>query len=94
MRDRKLYKDERAAYIRKYVHHVAMLKKLQQIELDPGLEVSHLCHNKACIKPEHMTTEPNLINMARNACASVRKSRGINNFGFGHQSYPNCTYKW
>lgn len=76
--------------IRKYVHHVALLRKLQQIELAPGLEASHLCHNKACIKPEHMTAEPHLINMSRNACASVRKTRGISNFCFGHQSYPQC----
>ena len=32
------------------------------------LDISHLCHNKLCINPLHLTIEKHSINMSRNHC--------------------------
>lgn len=32
------------------------------------LEVSHICHNKLCVKPCHLTLESHQTNTRRNAC--------------------------
>ena len=45
--------------------------------------VSHLCHQKSCIKPEHLTLENNEQNRERDDC--VRRGHCV-----GHQDQPNC----
>lgn len=32
------------------------------------LDVSHLCHNPICIRPEHLHLEPHSVNMERMGC--------------------------
>ena len=77
--------------VRQYVHKVALLNKLQCIELKKGQESSHLCHNKACIKADHLNAEPHKVNQNRTGCAKERAVYGIENFCFGHgDGHPNC----
>ena len=33
-----------------------------------GLEVSHLCHSRACVEPSHLTLEAHHINISRHLC--------------------------
>ena len=35
------------------------------------LDVSHLCHNTLCIRPDHLTLEKRENNLDRKACAAV-----------------------
>ena len=52
-------------------------------------DMSHLCHNKLCINPQHLNYEPRWVNHARKTC--VR-----NNVCGGHRveqhdlHFPNC----
>lgn len=46
-------------------------------------EVSHLCHNKNCIKKEHLTLEPGRENLRRKMCISGGQC-------IGHGQYPQC----
>jgi hypothetical protein len=51
-------------------------------------EVSHLCHNKTCMRFDHLVYEPKAINSDRRSC----KSNGIchREHHFYRASYPNC----
>ena len=40
------------------------------------LHISHLCHVKVCINPEHLVLEANTTNMERTTCASQRSCTG------------------
>ena len=48
-----------------------------------GLHVSHLCHNKLCCEPEHLTLEPGAVNSQRILCKSEGQCHG-------HSNYPGC----
>lgn len=51
--------------------------------LYPGTHVSHLCHNKACVRREHLSYEPASINNARRVCL-------LNGECAGHRGYYRC----
>ena len=53
--------------------------------LDPRLHVSHLCHNKLCVKTDHLSLEPAVINASRSRCVS-------RNACLGHEGYRNCRF--
>ena len=53
--------------------------------LDSDMDVSHLCHNTICIKPDHLSYEPRYINNNRIAC----KGRGTCS---GHNEYRDCLF--
>ena len=40
------------------------------------LDVSHLCHNPKCIKPEHLTFEPHSTNLDRIVCRQRKRCTG------------------
>lgn len=42
-------------------------------KLEEGEEVSHLCGNELCIRPDHITLESHKINMERINCHSLNK---------------------
>lgn len=35
------------------------------------LEVSHLCHNKSCVKSDHLVLESNATNISREKCSRI-----------------------
>ena len=47
------------------------------------LHISHLCHNKACITFEHLSSEPARINNERKSCV-------LNGECSGHYGYKSC----
>ena len=51
--------------------------------LDPKHHVSHLCHNKLCLKLDHLSYEPAHINNARKVCQSTGECTG-------HRGYARC----
>ena len=75
--------------VRVYAHRIALLKKMDLTAIPYGLEASHLCHTKACVKLEHLTAEPHGINMNRQLCFNETKLRG-QHVCFGHGQYPPC----
>ncbi|CAH1797802.1 unnamed protein product, partial [Owenia fusiformis] len=34
-------------------------------------DISHLCHNRCCINPDHLTLEPHTINNTRLICVNM-----------------------
>ena len=48
-----------------------------------GLEVSHLCHNKCCINPNHLNLESKSVNQCRNNCRKFK-------YCTGHHTHRNC----
>ena len=48
-----------------------------------GFHVSHTCHNRKCIKIEHLSLEPAAINQNRKNCVSGGRC-------LGHGEYPLC----
>jgi hypothetical protein len=39
---------------------------------DPTMCASHLCHNRACVRPNHIVYEPDFVNKGRSGCAGGR----------------------
>lgn len=48
-----------------------------------SMDVSHLCHNKLCIRSDHLSYEPHRINCKRNICKSNGECEG-------HRGYRPC----
>jgi len=42
--------------------------RLHELLGEPGLELSHLCHNKRCSNPAHLYLEHSIVNKSRNWC--------------------------
>ena len=57
--------------------------RLSPYDFPQGFHVSHLCHNKKCIKIQHLSLEPAGINLSRKACVSGGRC-------LGHGDYPLC----
>ena len=51
-----------------YVHRIAYQLSRCVVELPTHLEVSHLCHQKRCIFPPHLTLEERRVNQDRRKC--------------------------
>lgn len=74
-----------------YVHRLAYaFNKVAKIDLDSFLlknpldhQLSHLCHNRTCILPDHLTVETIPINNERKICCS----KGL---CLGHEGQPEC----
>ena len=76
--------------MRYYAHQVVLLKKLNSLAMEDGLECSHLCHIKNCINPEHIVAEPRHINNNRLHCSGERRDHGDLSYCTGHEPYPRC----
>jgi hypothetical protein len=51
-------------------HRLSYMVFHQTLELgqESQMEVSHLCHVKRCVNPNHLVLEPHYSNMSRQAC--------------------------
>lgn len=59
-------KTHRLAYM---AHNKILKDQLQKTnEFGQQLDISHTCHNKKCLNPDHLVNEPHRINMDRNGC--------------------------
>ena len=69
--------------------HRAMYMCIKQISFIPrNYEISHLCHNSRCIRPDHLNMEPHAINMERLRCTHSLPKKCL-----GHGIYPDCQFK-
>lgn len=50
----------------------------------PPMEMSHLCHTRLCMLPDHLVVEPKAINLERRHCVN----QGI--CMKSHEGYPHC----
>jgi len=77
-----------------HVAHVAVyvdrdeLVHTHTLVVDSGVpanrvDLSHLCHNKNCVNPDHLVFELNTINQARVLCAETGRC-------FSHGDSPYC----
>lgn len=57
--------------IKYYCHVLAAVLQMQRHPI-VGEEASHLCGNKRCIRPSHMTFESGELNKTRSYCAYFR----------------------
>lgn len=55
--DGRIVSVRRAAHVISYMHHVG--------PIPADWIVDHMCNNKACVRPEHLETIPNLENLQR-----------------------------
>ena len=53
-----------------------------------GHEISHLCHNKTCLNPKHLSYEPRHVNMTRDKCKNATCEEGKHVFNMKY--YPPC----
>lgn len=66
------------------VHRLAFyLSQSASVKLETSLHVSHLCHNKLCISPNHLSYEPPSVNLSRNCCRLDGECKG-------HRGYRRC----
>ncbi len=50
-----------------------------------GYDASHLCHNKKCIRIDHISMEPTHINQSRKHCSNEGRC-------FTHHGYLDCLF--
>ncbi|KAH3835674.1 hypothetical protein DPMN_109033 [Dreissena polymorpha] len=86
--DRYGYAVLRATVAGKRIHFLAhrlafFLHFLGTMMLIDTMNVSHICHNKKCIKVEHLSYEPQSVNNSRKKCLATRECTG-------HHGYPKC----
>lgn len=63
-----------------YLHVCAYLSKSESPEqkecfigmMEQGYQVSHLCHNKTCFNPDHLSLETGQVNRDRNVCQKLK----------------------
>lgn len=65
------------------IHRLIYYLKNNCINLPTNLHVSHLCHNKLCIKIEHLSLEPARVNNSRQVCKNDGNCTG-------HYGFANC----
>ncbi|KAI8521380.1 hypothetical protein Bbelb_011340 [Branchiostoma belcheri] len=65
-------------------HRVAFFLCSDRPNLDTNMHVSHLCNNKVCVNPGHLSYEEGVVNQQRKNCFSEGRCSG------NHPGYPNC----
>lgn len=55
---------------RLYAHRAVVLFKSGYLDIPEDVEVSHLCHNKQCVRYDHLIIESHEINNNRQNCYS------------------------
>lgn len=64
----KLERVHRVSYM---AHHRIFRQDMPHREADGLLEISHICHNKLCIEPNHLVLESHETNCERRSCQLV-----------------------
>jgi len=68
---------ERAHRVAYMVHHKLLRHEVPRLSVEGiELDVSHRCHNKACVNPLHLVLEAHCINVSRYYCSSAGSCLG------------------
>ena len=67
-------------------HRLALMKKMQTVNIPEGVQASHLCHKPGCVEIDHISPETDLVNKSRKACEQRRLC-------LGHPGYPMCIFQ-
>ena len=78
-------------FFRIYTHQLAKFHQLHINAIPAGLVSSHLCHNKACINPDHIIFEEQLVNNQRNSCKNEGRCKIIHLDQNGNR-LPDCLF--
>ena len=72
-------------------HRIAKMLQMYaetgSMELGDG-DASHLCHNKQCIRPDHINIEPTQVNQSRKIC--IRLGRCTRHLRQNGEFHPDC----
>ena len=63
-------------------HRLSFMVFNQNMDIT-GQDISHLCHNKLCVRGEHLSAEPHAVNNARQKCVNRCCCSG-------HGEFPDC----
>ena len=78
------YAQQRFRGVKYYCHILSAMAHLGRAPAE-GEEVSHLCHNPACVEPMHLVYEDGMVNKSRLCCKLFAATRG---YKCPHQ--PTC----
>ena len=69
---------ERAHRVSYMLEHRLLHSQVPRLDVNGFdlLDVSHICHNKLCIKPSHLVLESHLTNVSRHYCVLVQSCIG------------------
>lgn len=62
-------------------------------EVPDGLELDHLCRNKACVNPDHLEPVTHAVNIERNPNAVNKRGAQITHCPQGHE-YNEANTRW
>jgi len=64
------------------LHHIQEYSDLSLPHFDAhghSIDVSHVCHNKLCVRFEHLTLETHMVNCSRSECVDDSHCSNIHN---------------
>lgn len=71
-------KHEKVHRVSYMLEHQLLRSEIPRIDANgDALHVSHLCHNKICMKPSHLVLESQLTNVSRCYCVSMQCCTGL-----------------
>jgi hypothetical protein len=68
-----------------YIHRYSYMIFNRVFDLSNDMHVSHICHQRRCINPAHLSYEPNNVNQDRHVCRSIVPAQCKT-----HQPFPDC----
>ena len=58
-----------------YSHRFSYMLHNNVFDLSKEIQISHRCHNKRCVNPEHLSFEPEAVNKDRQICRGIFPTR-------------------
>ena len=68
-----------------YSHRFSYMIFNRVFDLSKDIHVSHICHQRRCINPAHLSYEPNHVNQDRQVCRGIVPAQCK-----AHQLFPDC----
>lgn len=68
-------------------HRFMWMLHNDELEIEDGQHISHICHCSLCINPLHLSKEPQSVNNERQICKNLVPVRCIH-----HNGHPDCIF--